>query len=468
MLYLPAVILFVYLFVRLIDYSNVLTMFPLDLVNDQASYMAQLFFLKDCGFHNFCPYWYGGFTSFLMTPPGWYFFVYPIYLISNVQASIFYSTLICLAISFAFILGLKMKLWQKLALFGFFFVNPFTIGNYFKQGRAPELLGWALFFILYYFVIYYKDRKMNYWAVATFSLMVAGGILVHQYLAIFSLFLLSGLFLYKNWKERILIFLSCVLGFLLTSWWWYPYILSFSDTLGLVNMFASTLLIFEGTYLYTNLAGIVLSLAVLGLFFLYWKQNKKDLLFYFPFLVLAFVFATRLIYFIPVLRQIYPDVFLMLFIFLIFTLLFKLKNKLLPYALIVLAVLFVVVSHVMVPYFVEPSEMDEEILVYLENMDGSFFIVDSLPGNSYPEAYYSYAPIYLGLSSPDGWYPSMISLDYHERLHESHNYLLEEECGEFLQIIGEYEIDSVITPVKNKGLCNFDYDCGDFVCLVRL
>src|SRR3989344_8074240 len=82
-LYLPILILGSYLIVRLVDQSQLMFHFPLDYTNDISSYMAQLFFLDKCGFHQFCPYWYNGFTAFQFTSPAWFFFTLPLYWIFN-------------------------------------------------------------------------------------------------------------------------------------------------------------------------------------------------------------------------------------------------------------------------------------------------------------------------------------------------------------------------------------------------
>src|SRR3989344_448025 len=83
LLYIPIIILGINLIIRIINQSKVIKQFPLDLTNDWSSYIALLFFLKDCGFHNFCPYWYNGFITFKLVPPGWYFFSYLINIITN-------------------------------------------------------------------------------------------------------------------------------------------------------------------------------------------------------------------------------------------------------------------------------------------------------------------------------------------------------------------------------------------------
>ena len=55
-LVLSSLMLFIYLFSRLINQAKILRYFPLDTTNDISSHMAQLYFLKTCGFHNLCTY----------------------------------------------------------------------------------------------------------------------------------------------------------------------------------------------------------------------------------------------------------------------------------------------------------------------------------------------------------------------------------------------------------------------------
>ena len=73
-LIIPIIILAIVMIYKLIDYSKLVAVFPLDYTNDISAYMAILFFLKTCGFHNLCPYWYNGFMTFYLSNPGCYFF----------------------------------------------------------------------------------------------------------------------------------------------------------------------------------------------------------------------------------------------------------------------------------------------------------------------------------------------------------------------------------------------------------
>src|SRR3989338_1663432 len=100
----PIVALAANFFWRLIDQSQLMRYFPLDFVNDISSYMAQLNFLKACGFLKFCPYWYNGFIAFKFTPPAWYFFTNPLYLLfGDVKVATYVSMVLIFVLAFVII-----------------------------------------------------------------------------------------------------------------------------------------------------------------------------------------------------------------------------------------------------------------------------------------------------------------------------------------------------------------------------
>ena len=165
-LYIPILILGVYLIFRLINQSQIIFTFPLDKYNDWSSYMAQLHFLKECGFHNFCSYWYNGFINFQINQPGWYFFIYPLYLIiKNVQLTAYLSLIITLVLSLGALYlnrkKLKLSKTKVLALFLFFFGNAVAVGNFIRVGKIHELFGWFNLIVIFIFILTYKDKKIQ-------------------------------------------------------------------------------------------------------------------------------------------------------------------------------------------------------------------------------------------------------------------------------------------------------------------
>src|SRR3989344_6518106 len=106
LLYIPIFILGINLIIRIINQSKIIKQFPLDLTNDWSSYIALLHFLKDCGFHNYCPYWYNGFITFKLVAPGWYFFSYIINIITNNYLITVYVSMILIFI-FGFVIVYK-------------------------------------------------------------------------------------------------------------------------------------------------------------------------------------------------------------------------------------------------------------------------------------------------------------------------------------------------------------------------
>ena len=140
--------------------------FPVDYNNDGSSYMAQLFFLKTCGFHNFCSYWYNGFVNFLHSPPGWYLFTLPIFnLFQIVNVATYLSMILMFIISFLIVYFLYGKIgltrFERTVFFIFFFGNAIAIGNFIKLIRVHELFAWMNFLLFFFLIFYFKDKKLT-------------------------------------------------------------------------------------------------------------------------------------------------------------------------------------------------------------------------------------------------------------------------------------------------------------------
>ena len=96
-LYFPILVLFIHFLYRLIDQSKILRIFPLDYTNDWVSYMAHLTFLDKCGYSNLCPNWYNGIVTLKFSPPGWYFFTWPLHQLTN---NVLFTSFISLLLMF--------------------------------------------------------------------------------------------------------------------------------------------------------------------------------------------------------------------------------------------------------------------------------------------------------------------------------------------------------------------------------
>ena len=154
-LIVPIILLGLNLVYRLIDSAKMIWQFPFDAVNDFAAYIALLHFFDLYGYMGTVPEWYNGFTLFATYPPGWVFFTYPIYLVTEHLLLSAY-----LSIIFLFILGfigiwligreLKLSKVKIVAFFLFVFANPMSIGAVLKQGRLPSFLGLVLVVYIVY------------------------------------------------------------------------------------------------------------------------------------------------------------------------------------------------------------------------------------------------------------------------------------------------------------------------------
>jgi len=468
-LYIPILILGVYLITRLINQSQLIWMFPLDKYNDWASYLAQMHFLKECGFHSFCPYWYNGFTAFQITQPGWYFFFYPLYLITkNVQLTGYLALIITLILSLiALYIGYKkldLSKTKSLASFLFFFGNAIAIGNFVRLGKVHELFAWFNGIVIFLFLLYYKDKRLdkNFFFIIPFYFLA---IITHQNLAIISSFAFLGLILIKNNKERIKIIISMLISIFAASFWLIDYIKNFFSTTSKTIIVGSTLSKINVATYNDNIVATVIPLIFFITLYFYIKsiKNKKtEFIFLLPVSFVSFILLTRLIIFIPVLNHVFPDSYALFLLFFVIFMLFKIdynliNKKYLIVGLIILSLTSVALNEAFTPKFIKHTNLEEETISLFENVENKYIILGSpLRKTSYQNAYYSYAAIYYNLSTAGGWYPSATTPEYINKIENLDNLLKNKECSELKSSLNKLNVKEVITYEDN---CKFLSEC---------
>lgn len=466
-------ILCAYFLFRLFDQAKIISYFPLDPINDISSYMAQLFFLDVCGFHNFCPYWYNGFISFLHTAPGWFFFTYPLLKIfSDIELATYLSFILIYILAWVVIQyygkWFNFSFLQRNLLFFFFFANAIAIGNHLRRGRPHELLAWVGFFIVAFLVLYYKDNKIDrrfYWSI----LGLAITILSYVPIAILSSVLfLSLLYIKKELSDRKKILFSFVVVLIITSFFTIPFLLNLSQSSVINNespLYTSLYLSFNNYTKYTQTALFLVPILFLFSLFYYKKFTKNNnSIFIFP-IILAFLIFTRLIVFIPLFNGVLEDIYLLFFVFFIcfitFTVIEKIRFRTILYVLIlIISTISVITSYIHTPLFIEPTTANHIALKnMLSEIDGNFQMayLGAAQRNVSAGAVHSYAPIYYNLTTPNGWYPHIATPLYINKTVEVDKSY---DCNRFNELIDELKIKYYIAVINNsKRKCDFVLTC---------
>ncbi len=470
-LYVPVIILFLYFIYRLIDQSQLLFYFPLDYNNDVSSYMAQLFFLKECGFLNFCSYWYNGFISFQSTSPGWFFFALPFYyFFGDVKVATYITMILSFLLAFLVIYFsgkyFNMNKIRRLAFFIFMFGNSFAIGSFIRLGRVHELFAWVWFLLFIFLVLYFKDRKLN-----KFSLLIipSYALVVFSYLSVgvIASLVFIGFFSVKSKIEKLYVVLYFLISLLLISFWLIPFTIGIFTTSSIPSMLQGTWLWnFNTSEIFTNIAISFVSLSVFVLFYFYWishKKSKKELYFFSPILVFVVLYFFRLTPFIPIFRNIFPDPYLTFFLFFSLFFLFNSdfnyfkKNilNILGIILIIFAVLSVTINFIHTPKFIVPdNSIRNNFEPLLNKFNGSFLIFGDYP-KLYSKAVYSYAPIYHNLSTPLGWYPEVKERAYFDKFS---SFDINSNCTNLLRELKNYNTTNLIgdnSACAKFNSCNF-------------
>lgn len=475
------IILGIVLLVRLADESQLIFTFPLDYINDLSAYMAQLHFLKVCGYLAFCPYWYNGFVHLSVSPPGWYFFAYPFLLLSNNVLIATYGSMILL---FALALAASLFLAKRsglsrlngVAFFCFVFANAINIGDFIRLGRLHAFLVLVLATVFMALVLPYRTRNVDLnflWAGLVYGLMI---ITHNQETVLFSLMFVSVILTRNSWKELGIILMAGGVALLAASWWIVPLLRTLmtekSSLLAPWNFEGERLLNFSPELGLTNLVGISIGIAVLALGWILWKQKiwtKHDCLFFSPILVFAALFLARLPAFLPVLKQISPDPYAVFFLmFAAFFLLqwmesrfINIKNaQLLAAGLVSLALVSGMTTLFITPWFAQHTSLDKEVISLFSDLQGRFLILGPINktfDKSYAKADYAFAAVYYNASTSEGWSQPLASSDYLLRLTGFKRNFSNFSCAEFTDEVRFFNTTDLISY---DDTCPFLAKCG--------
>src|SRR3989344_9090398 len=313
-----------YFLFRLIDQSQMISVFPIDNhANDYSGHIVKLFFLEQYGYHQQVPNWYNGaYTLLSFYPPLWYLMTYPIYKLTHDTELTGYLSLLLLYLFgfiFIYLFGKEVKLSRlKRVLFSlFFFVNPIAIGYFLRLGKLPEMLGWVWVFLIAFIVFHYKERKLDkgiYWLVPLYTLLLYTHILVF---VVATLFLLMLFFSRKHRQERFMLFFCGILILLTTAYFWFPFLQSSHQNL--TPSYLPLQWLIQAGNLTDKIVAFILPALFWILFFLYWKskdKKKEELIFFLVPLVFSFLYFTRIAVFLPFFNRPAPDSYHFLFIFL--------------------------------------------------------------------------------------------------------------------------------------------------------
>ncbi|MEK6861787.1 MAG: hypothetical protein AABY07_07500 [Nanoarchaeota archaeon] len=464
---LSILILILYLVIRILDYSQVVYYHPLsNQKHDIYSYIPQLFFLGECGFYKECGYWYNGFVTFISTPPGWYLTFYPVYLITNsVLLTLYLSVIIIFVIGFLLINHFGKLIFEskikRLFFFAFLFGNNIAI-NSLRLGRIHELMAFISLVIGSFIIFNFKDNKINkkfYYVIPFYTMAL---LTYHSVGILFSTFFL-GLLLIKGGKEFFKVLITVIISFILAAFWWLPLLLNLGKTSIVDNWYGV-----EGWWMFKNylhftpIAVILIPIALFSLFYLYLKIkefDKKEFLFFIPSIFIIFLFFIGVMPFIPVMKHIFTNLYLLFSVFLILCLFLNLNRNILDkrignliyYIMISASVLTIVISIINTPFFDKPTKDQNDIKDLLNYVDDKFLVVGSLSHiNSHRAAFYSYAPIFRNLSTPDGHYPVLASSEYVDGLNKIQDLFRKSECDEFKSLVNNYNTKFLLTSGEDN------------------
>ncbi|MEK6974031.1 MAG: hypothetical protein AABW41_02235 [Nanoarchaeota archaeon] len=471
-LILPIIILAAYFLFRVIDEFQMVSYFPIDnIANDYSGHMARLYFLKEYGFHNIVPNWFNGFPILKSYPFLWHFFALPfLYIFNNVQLAtlmVFLITYLLILVVF-FYIGKKENFSKAkvIALFLFLFANPITISYFLRLGKVVELFGWFFFFIIFLIFLHYKNKKIDGMFIFLFTIIYTALFYSHILVFIVATLPVLSFFLYKEgYSNRLKIALSGILTLLLTSYFWHPLLRTANQkSIGEITPL-KWLVISRPEYFIDKIIGFALPIIFFTIFYLYLKSaddKKKEMLFYSIPLIFYILMFLRIAPFIPFINRPAPDSYNFMFLFFSIYMVLKidfafLGKKLIrarPYFLAIMAILFVISSIIITPFFIKPTNEVNDAIKLLDYIDeNNKFLLINQPFNR--GAFYTYAAIYKNLSTPDGWGDEEVDVSYEKILYSIQDSYNAGNCGKMHEANEKMDNDYFIL---------FNNDCKNIKC----
>ncbi len=466
---IPIIFLSLYFIFRLLNQSDMVYIFPIDNNgNDYSSHMARIFFLDEYGYKNQVPNWYNGNYRILQFySPLWYFFTLPFYhLTNNVQVAVVISLWVIYLLSFlsVYLLGIILKLSKikRIFLFLAFYANPIAIGYFLRLGKIPELFGWLFVINMLSLLFYYKDKKLD----LKFSLMfiILLTLLFYTHLLLFivsSIFILSFLIYVSGTKNKLNIIISSIITLIITSPFWIDLLKNALGKAG-VDFVALKRLITTG-WLHDQISAFITPTIFIIIFFIYSRNNetKQDKKLYLVPLILAFLYITRILVFIPIFNMPESNTYDFMFILLSTILFLKLKldegnlKKFINLFLIIIPILSIIISLLFTPLFKPHMQDTNDLISLMKEAKGKLYFVNIKTVNQ--NSIYAYGAIYYNTSTPGGWDPSNLTKEYENALNLPMKSLENKDCKTFKESLDYLKTEYVITPINE---CSFLESCN--------
>ena len=455
-LFASLTILFSSIIIEFYQFSSILNFFPF---GDVGIQVARLHFLKTYGFHGNVLNWYNGFTLFKFYPPGWFFFALPLYnLLGNILVATYLSLISIFILAILIIYKsrkfINLSRTESIAFFILFFGSPIFL-SYFDIGRLPEIFAWLTFIPFFITIFYYKDRRIDskfFLIVLFFSLVL----LSHIFVFVLASILLFSLFLIKSNKEKMLIVSSGILSMIITSFWWIPFLAvrkgpSFQR--GIFYYSVASELLSKTSIISFNTLVLLAWFVVISIYI----YRTKKIAFYLPSTILSILLITRLVIFVPVIRDLPASPYTLYFLFLTIYLFLELKlyrNNLFLIALLLLSISSIILITINHRDYPTLSSQDKEILNITPRIEENYmFLFD------YNDRIDAYSAIYYNLSTTGGGFRAAVSdkPGYLEKLEEVKKELDSKECFKLKQDLEDLKVKEVIVQRQKS---EFLKKCG--------
>src|SRR3989344_6588365 len=133
--------------------------------------------------------------------------------------------------------------------------------------------------------------------------------------------------------------------------------------------------------------------------------------------------------------------FIFFFTFFIFFKNFKI-NKIILILITLLSIFSILINIFNTPFFIGHTQLEKDTLEIMKEIKTNFLMTRSFSETSYGKAYYSYAPIYLNITTPSGW-EKVATPEHYNNIGSFSKSIYDRDCNKTIALSKTLKVDYV-------------------------
>jgi hypothetical protein len=128
------------------------------------------------------------------------------------------------------------------------------------------------------------------------------------------------------------------------------------------------------------------------------------------------------------------------------------------FALVLLPIIFILVSIIHTPFFIKPTQEENDNLKILDSISSPYAVVGNFPERFYSKALICYGSIYYNLNSAGGWAAIQVSNKNLDKLNNLNKDFNNRDCKNIIKDMGILNIKELVTYGEDQ--CDLLQECN--------